>query len=233
MRVSDLKIGNIVFIEQYNEPQEICQITKGGNFSTNNFLHSYGSIECAKGNVITEKVLEKYGFELIDEINERYIINNDLYTSMSVLLPRTKNSIICSVALIRNSTKEAFELDGIKYEHQLQNLYFEIYRQELRGNEILPDDADVYVNFEQAKWLKANGYNNPTEKVYVNTGWVRTLKEINSVSQNIQNWYFMPTVEQVENWMFKKYKIEDILKRQRNEEQEKWLTGMIAYINQI
>lgn len=122
MKASELRIGN--WIEAKTTPinWEKCKITK------DDFKMIRNDDDSIRGIPLTEGWLLKFGFEKDDRFDTQYRIDGHRFTSLNILI--TNNFF--SPILRRDSQHEVFELYGIKYVHQLQNLYFALTGEELQ-----------------------------------------------------------------------------------------------------
>lgn len=113
MKATELRIGNYVY------PGE-------DEFEDNAFVVDAGDIlACRKGTYkykpipLTEEWLVKFGFK---QCGEWFILNGFLHQNIAISIIHRKTTF---------GDNEEYEIENIKYVHQLQNLYFALTGKEL------------------------------------------------------------------------------------------------------
>ena len=114
MKASELRIGN--WIKDGNDFEQV----------TIDHLNCLSSGRCEFDEIpLTEEWLLKFGFE---KENSLYVIDKDKYHTFSILVGGISFPFIKSNDKV---IRENFSFYGIKYVHQLQNLYFALTGEEI------------------------------------------------------------------------------------------------------
>ena len=121
MKANELRIGNYVLGNVFNSKEFLKTTIERTDFCDLSYLRKCKPIP------LTEEWLKRFGFDCVDEINKGYTVNIHSY-----LDKRLYCSVSGLVALYEKiNTKKDFIIGGIKYVHQLQNLYFALTGEEL------------------------------------------------------------------------------------------------------
>jgi hypothetical protein len=120
MKANELRIGNYILHEPTIDDWEEIIITLPSLLQIDISPESYCGIP------LTEEWLLKFGFRFDGMV---YRIDEDKYMTMAIVSGKI------SFPILRNqdaSNPENFSLMGVKYVHQLQNLYFSLTGEELQ-----------------------------------------------------------------------------------------------------
>ena len=121
MKASELRLGNLFIEEHSDKIIEVIGLEKIKITFSGLFLDKWQ----AKPIPLTEEWLLKFGFE---KENSLYVIDKDKYHTFSILVGGISFPFIKSND---KAIRENFSFYGIKYVHQLQNLYFALTGEEL------------------------------------------------------------------------------------------------------
>ena len=136
MKANELRIGNYVKDMDYDyvtiagiHPQSTNELT----ICINDCDVGDRLFKDVEGIPLTEEWLLKFGFKVDNRFAvKQYRIDGDKYHSLNMV----SHKINYWSPIIRcDSQKQVFELYGINYIHQLQNLYFALTGTELKLNE--------------------------------------------------------------------------------------------------
>lgn len=132
LQAKELRVGNTVFFPFHNENVEIIGLPLLENGKQGIQVFTKGTQLCEelkdqfKPIEITEKILLKFGFK---KVNNKFFKLEILKCGLIHFYKKDNNSFYCELG--QNWGLTLGFLNGLKYVHQLQNLYFSLTREEL------------------------------------------------------------------------------------------------------
>lgn len=129
MKANELRLNNLIKVKGLNEFDFLDYSVEKCNYHHIKDLETCNPDFLYEPIPLTEEWLLRFGFILEDEL---YKIDKNKYHTISVLL--SNNFCMPFIKSNHHEASEGFSFYGIKYVHQLQNLYFALTNTELIWN---------------------------------------------------------------------------------------------------
>lgn len=119
LKASDLRIGNLVYSKETNQPQKITGLTDENPF-IDAITFDYTNYDEIEAIPLTEEILFDFG----------YGKKHDIYYKNNSLLRFVGNEVFYSRGEIDDAEFQEY-IASVKYAHELQNLHFALTGREL------------------------------------------------------------------------------------------------------